>query len=286
MTKLMKKIRRPPFKCHGGKYYLCRWVVDHFPENYQNMVYVEPYCGGASVFLNKDRSIEECLNDLDLGIIQIYRALRDEPTEFIGRLKRIAYSERSFENFAEKLTAKEFPDYLSHALAEFSVRRMSRGGMKKHFAWSNRKRGGQPGDLNAWNTILAELPLIAQELTSTYITNEHALKVIKVFNSKDTLLYLDPPYLPETRASLDVYDHEMSTDDHIELAEALNSFKGKVILSGYPSKLYKRLYDNVKVLTKDKIPKSKWRVDHKSIVNHSSQVKKKDQKVEMLWMNY
>jgi DNA adenine methylase len=275
--------RRPPFKCHGGKFYSSQWILSFFPEGYENMVYIEPYAGAGSVFLNKKRSAEEGLNDLDKGVVDIFRALRDEPDVFTSRLKKLSYSE---ETFNLHLSKKEFDDYLDHAVSEFVLRRMSRGGLKKHFAWSERLRGGQPGDINAWKTILEELPSIAEETKNAYIMNEKAIKVINVFNHSNTLVYIDPPYLPETRVSQDIYTHEMDTDDHIELSEILNSFKGKVILSGYPSKLYKRLYDNVKVLTKDKTQKSKWRCERKIIANHASQCKNKEYKTEMLWLNF
>jgi len=274
---------RGPIKTHGGKFYLSKFIIDQFPENYESMVYVEPYVGGGSVFFNKKRSAEECLNDIHLGIMQVFRALRDEPQEFIRRLKRLEYSQETFEHYLKKT---KFDDYLNHAVTEFVLRRMSRGGLKKNFAWSKRERGGKPGDLNAWLTILEDLPRLAAELKSTYIMNEPALKVIDVFNNENTLLYVDPPYLPDTRASQDTYEFDMTTDDHIKLADKLNSFKGKVILSGYMSKLYKRLYSTEKVLVKNKLTKPKWRVERKMIVNHASQVKSKDYKIECLWINF
>ena len=44
-----------------------------------------------------------------------------------------------------------------------------------------------------------------------------ALEVIQSQEGPKTLFYLDPPYLPETRSSPDVYGIEMSTEDHVEL---------------------------------------------------------------------
>lgn len=68
---------RPVFKCHGGKHYLHQWLSSYFPQNYEQYDFVEPYVGGGSVFLNKKKSLTlEAINDKDLGIIQIYRALR------------------------------------------------------------------------------------------------------------------------------------------------------------------------------------------------------------------
>jgi len=260
-VKKPKKLR-PPYKIHGGKYYLSSWVIQHFPKNYEQLSYIEPFAGAISVLLNKEKSNFEAVNDLDLGVIQILRSLRDESKFFINKLKKTTYSERVFKRELKK-QGSEFDDYMKHAVNEFVVRRMSRGGIKKNFAWSSRPRGGQPGDLNAWETIISQLPIIAERIEDIFIFNEPAVKVIKAFSDKNTLCYADPTYLAETRVSKDVYDIEMDTDDHIELAAALKQFKGKVVLSGYPSTLYKRLYKD-------------WKCVKKKIVNHASQQKKKE----------
>lgn len=265
MTKL-----RPPFKIHGGKYYLSSWVIDKFPKDYTQFDFIVPFVGAGSVLLNKTKSsVSEAVNDLDLGIVQIFRALRDEPKTFIGRIKRTKYCEDTF-NRAMKKKPK---DYMDHAIKDFILRRMSRGGLKKSFAWSNRKRGGQPGDVNAWETIVAQLPFVADRIKDVHIFNEKALNVIKAFDSEGSLIYADPPYLPDTRVSKNSYEYEMTTDDHIDLANVLNKFKGKVIISGYSSQLYRRLYEG-------------WKCYKKKIVNHASQKKKKPMKTECLWINY
>lgn len=265
----MKTIR-PVFKCHGGKFYLAKWVIDNFPENYENMTYIEPYIGGANVLINKKKSVNEIMSDLDANIIEIYHALRDEPKELIRRLNLCKYCEETFERASKKT---KFDDYLDHAVNEFIVKRMSRGGLGKAFAWSNRTRGGQPGDVNAWQTAIKGLPNLAERLKEVYIFNKPAIDVIKAFDSPNSFTYCDPPYLHETRVSKTVYASEMSTEDHIELAHTLNAFQGKAMISGYMSPLYARLYKN-------------WNVEKKKIANHSSQKKTKDKKIEILWKNF
>lgn len=261
---------RPIIKTHGGKNYLSQWIVSHFPENYEKYDYVEPYIGGGSVFLNKKKSLGvEVINDLDPNTIQIYHALRDEATYFIGRLKRIKYCESSY----KRVERQKPKDYVGQAIKEFVLRRMSRGGLKNSFAWSDRKRGGKPGDVNAWDTIIDQLPDISLRIQNTYIFNKHAVEVIRAFDDENALVYADPPYLPETRTTPDIYDYEMSIDDHATLAERLNKFKGKAIISGYMSQLYKRLYKD-------------WHCYQKTIANHSSQQKKKSTRVEYIWTNY
>lgn len=263
----MKKTRSP-IKTHGGKSYLSSWIISQFPENYQEMTYLEPFCGGANVLLNKKPSKEEVINDLDENIIVLFRILRDQCTQFIRKIKTIKYKESNF-----SIASKKAENDLQKAINEFVLRRMSRGGLKKAFAWSNRERGGQPGEINAWETIIDSLPDISQRLQNVIILNKTAISLLKVFDEKDILVYADPPYLHETRESIDAYTHEMLVDDHIALADALNNFKGKVLLSGYPSRLYNRLYKG-------------WKCESKKMPNHASQKKVKSVKLELLWRNF
>jgi len=272
-VKLMKKNKiRPPFKIHGGKWYLHSWIIENFPKDYENMVYVEPFCGAASTFMNKNASIEEAINDLDKGVVNLLRIIRDQPDEFIGKLKKLKYSKEAFEDAVDSQDQSR-DEEMAYALNEFTLRRMSRGGLKKAFAWSNRERGGQPGDVNAWETIIGMIPVISERLKTTYIFNKPAMQILNAFNDQNVLTYVDPPYLHETRQSLSVYKHEMTADEHIDLANFLKSFKGKVIISGYPSPLYNRLY-------------KPWKCIKKKIANHASQQKTKEQKTECLWINY
>ena len=270
MTTKKSKIR-PPFKIFGGKYYLSQWIVENFPENYEEMDYVEPFCGAASVFLNKNPSNgNEIINDLDPNLIKIFKALRDEPSLFIKKVKNTTYSERVFKREQEK---NEFEDLLSHALNEFILRRMSRSGLKKAFGWSDRQRGGQPGDVNAWKTIAAQLPVISERLQKTRIYNKPAIEIIDAYNEPNVLIYADPPYLETTRVSPKAYDKEMTIDDHIKLSDVLKQCNSKVIVSGYPSMLYNNLYKD-------------WNCVKKQIPNHASQQKTKTIKTEVLLKNY
>jgi DNA adenine methylase len=271
MNKKMKMSPiRPPFKIHGGKYYLSKWIISKFPAEYEKMTYIEPFCGAASTLINKKMSVEEAINDIDIGIIKILRTIRDQCGDFVKCLKKIKYTK---ENFDLASLRNDFADELDAAINEIILRRMSRGGLKKAFSWSKRFRGGKPGDENAWETIITALPIISERLDKVYIFNKNAIDVLKAYNKDDVLTYIDPPYLPDTRNSTNVYQHEMTVNQHIELADYLKTFRGKVCLSGYQSVLYSKMYKN-------------WRVEKKKIANHASQKKHKDTKEEILWLNY
>lgn len=49
---------RPIARWHGGKWRLAPWILSHLPPH---KIYLEPYCGAASVLLRKPRSKVECL---------------------------------------------------------------------------------------------------------------------------------------------------------------------------------------------------------------------------------
>jgi len=267
----MSKKLRPVFKIHGGKFYLSDWVIGNFPDNYTELNYGEPFVGAGSVFLNKKPSRQEWINDLDRGIVSIWLALKEKPYEFLGRLNALEYCENSFnEALIAELTDIKGVDL---AINEFILRRMSRGGLKKAFGWSDRQRGGLPGDVNAWRTILEQLPAVVKRMENVCVTYNNAFDIIQKMNSADALIYCDPPYLAQTRQSPNAYECDMIEEDHVKLAETLNQFQGKVVLSGYPSPLYDELY-------------SGWVQKRRLIANHASQQKKKEHKEECLWMNY
>ena len=150
---------------------------------------------------------------------------------------------------------------------------MSRGGLGKTFAWSDRQRGGKPGDVNAWDTIISSLPDISERISNIIITNKNTIDIIQSFNDPKCLIYLDPPYLPEVRVTKKVYNYEMTSEQHLKLVKTINSFKSKVLISGYPSRLYDKILKN-------------WTRIEKPVVNHSSQTKTKPVKTEALWMNF
>lgn len=57
----------------------------------------------------------------------------------------------------------------------------------------------------------------------------------------DELLYVDPPYHPDTRRRRRVYTHDYAPADHEQLLALLSKLPCKVMLSGYANSLYERM---------------------------------------------
>lgn len=99
-----------------------------------------------------------------------------------------------------------------------------------------------------WANYPAALPALIARLRGVIIEHRDAIEVMTQQDGSDTLHYVDPPYLPETRSPANKYDlkhrmyrHEMTPDDHRRLLAFLNGVSGMVVLSGYPSALYEEL---------------------------------------------
>jgi DNA adenine methylase len=258
---------RPLLKWHGGKSYLARRIVSLFLEH---RVFIEPFAGGLSVLLNKPRAEVEVANDLNTDVIHLYETLvADESGAFRAALRRLPYGKPTFtQAFADTIPV---PDHLRRA-ASFVVRnRMSRGGLGRDFAWSDRLRGGRPGDENAWMTILDQLDVIRERLASVQYYNRDAIDVIQEFDAPKTLHYIDPTYLYATRTATAAYAHEMSDADHEALLEVLKRCRGHVFLSGYHSPLYDRELVG-------------WRCIEIPMPLHAGQGNVKRYKIECIWI--
>jgi DNA adenine methylase len=258
---------RPAKKTHGGKSYLARRIIRLLPAH---RVYVEPFAGGLSVLLNKTPAHVEIANDLDAALIGLYRVLQDQLKELLGRLNSIPYDAAIFKH------AKQFragPDAVENALWFLVRNRFSRGGLGQSFAKSDRLRGGRPGDLNAWLTIQRDLPRIARRLVRVTLRCQHGLDVICEFDGPDTLAYVDPPYLEETRTARRAYGaFEMSREDHERLLDFILAYRGMVVLSGYANPLYDRMLAG-------------WERVEFELPNNSGQGRTKQRRTEVLWLN-
>ncbi len=231
----MIAITRPAFRYYGGKWKLAKWILGHFPGH---RVYVEPFSGAASVLLQKPRADAEVLNDVDGDIVNLFCVLRDEETarrlQHVLELTPFARAE-----FEEAYEACDEPVERARRLVCRAA--MGFGGA----AVSRRSTGFRNDATRAWSTPAKDfarwpdhVPAFTRRLRGVIIENRPALEVIEMFDDPETLFYVDPPYPISTRNGRDRYKHEMTDDEHRELARRLRSIQGMAVVSGYPCELY------------------------------------------------
>lgn len=268
----LRQTKLIPFGWYGGKFSHLDWLLPLLPKCHH---YCEPFAGSGAVLLNRKPSPIETYNDLDGEVVNFFRVLRDEGDPLI---KAIGLTPFSREEFA--IACQLDPAQTSWERARrFYVRaRQVRTGLAQTASigrWANCKdtsRAGMSGVVSRWLGGVAQLSAIAERLIRVQIENRPAIDVIQLYDSPKTLFYCDPPYVHDTRGDSKAYRHEMTDEQHAELADALNAAKGMVAFSNYDCDLIHRLY-----------PPNRWRkIVGPAKTNHST----KDTRTEVLWVNY
>ena len=280
-----------PLKWHGGKHYLAKKIIELMPPH---LHFVEPYAGSLAVLLERDpnrdwlsegngtvlpsysKGCSEVANDLNGQLMNFWAVLADTRTfgEFERIVAAVPFSENNWE-LADDMSSSE--NTVTRAIGFFIRCRQSRAGTFTSFATLTRKRTrrGMNEQASAWLSTIDGLPEVHARLKRVVILNHDALQVIKQQDGEQTLFYLDPPYLFETRATTGQYHHEMTEAQHKELLNVLANCKGKFLLSGYPSDLYEAMEK-----------KCQWRHVDFILPNNASGGDEKRRMTERVWMNF
>jgi DNA adenine methylase len=261
-----------PLKTHCGKSYLARRIVALMPPH---LHYCEPFAGGLAVVLAHDpNGVSEAVSDIDGRLMNFWDVIGDEAAfaRFYRRVSCLPLAETAW----ERAKAHQYgEDSVSDAVAFFVCCRQSLAGRMKCFTplTKTRTRRGMNGNVSEWLGAVDGLPAVHDRLRQVAIRNKSFRVFIPSQDTPETLFYCDPPYLPETRTARDVYHHEMSETDHRELLDLLRSVQGKVMLSGYPSKLYDETLQS-------------WNRQVFDMPNHAAGGRAKRRQTEALWCNF
>ena len=113
------------------------------------------------------------------------------------------------------------------------------GGATRNTGFRGYGRTSNGGPAQAWHGWPERVPSVVERLRGVVIESRPAAEVIHNQDGEDTLFYVDPPYLVETRGARErVYSVEFEREEHGDLAQVLHEAQGMVIVSGYPSAYY------------------------------------------------
>ena len=259
---------RSPIKYPGGKSYLCKKIISMVDWS-RCEIAVQTHCGGDSIGLNHPLVNLEVSNDIDPDLINFWNYYRYP--DFVDTINGIDYSEHNFLYWSE-VARNPLEDPVRRAVGYMVRNRMSRSALGRDYGWSDRLRGGKPENVNAWDTIRAELYLIARRTEYKRYLNLDAAEVIRMYDSPKTVHYIDPTYMPETRVCKKLYGYEMNRESHVLLLCRALLCRGHVIISGYDNDLYSKMLRN-------------WNKIEINMPNHMGQGKTKQRRVECLWSN-
>ena len=271
----MTKRLAGPVTYPGGKGNLVKKILPHIP---YTKIYCEPFGGGGSVLINREKSEIEVYNDIDGLLVNLFRVFQSplKTSKLQRRLDYTLFSRDEFKQAIEILrNKKENSSEITLAWAYFTVMNQCFcGNTVDSVRVSNWSRTFTSDRTRKWNYRINCLGDWLNRLLRVNIDNDCALKVIKYWDSPDTTFYLDPPYVLHTRMK-GIYSHEQEDNFHEKLIDLIVSCQGAITLSGYEHPIYNRLDD------------SGWERFEIETFNFMSRAKsgERSSRTEILWKN-
>ena len=254
----MKSILRYP----GSKWNMAKNIIELMPEHRS---YLEPYFGSGAVLFSKEISKIETINDLNDDIVNLFNVIRTQPDKLSYAVEMTPYSRSVYDTVFKTSSDDEIEKariFLIKSLQSHGFRTIEKSG------WKNDVQGREKSyAVNHWNQIPELIYEVASRLKLVQIEKMDAIKLINRFNFNNVFMYLDPPYLLETRTRKQ-YSFEMEDCDHEELLSTISNSKAQIMISGYNSSMY------------DSYLKT-W---NKKCFNATAE--KGLKRIEIIWMNY
>ena len=269
---------KSPFPWFGGKALLVNKLLKLIPPHTH---YIEVFGGGASLLLAKRPCSVEFYNDIDKGLVNFFRVIRDEDKykRFIWIANNIPYSREEYYEFLK--TIDDESDSVVKAAKWYYIARSSFGG-KFGQSWGYALE--RSNALTYHNSLNNVLPKVHDRFKNVYIENRDWRFILNNYGNKNFFMYLDPPYVPSTRHG-GVYEYELTSEDHRELIDIIIDSKAMIMLSGYRNAIYNKLNINGWDVTEfnvvcNTVGKTKY-----SNIGGKGSLKKDFKRTEVVWRN-
>lgn len=229
----MDAVERPVLRYFGGKWMLAPWILQNLPAH---KTYVEPFGGGASILMRKNRSYAEIYNDRDGEIVNVFKQLRDNGPRLEELLRLSPWSrdeyDSSYVRVSDPIEQARLTIVRSAMGFADATTRQSKCGFRAVMT-----QGKAAADV--WRGYPDFVSSFTKRLQGVVIENRDYWSVCENHDSPETLHFLDPPYVHSTRSGpKDAYKYEMTNLEHELMCERIYTLKGMVVLCGYDNPIY------------------------------------------------
>ncbi|MCA9867476.1 MAG: DNA adenine methylase [Anaerolineales bacterium] len=230
------KMLNSPIKWVGGKSRLRKAIIALIPHH---SCYVEVFGGAAWVLFGKPPSDVEVLNDIDQELINFFRIVRNRPEEFLQSFDLELVSRAEFERLAS--IAPSNLDEIERAHRFYYLIMAGWGGELNYPRFQTSIRDGGHGNrlIGALETLRQRITPVHERLHTVIIENLSWHKCIQRYDSKDTVMYLDPPYPGN---GVNYYHNMRDWSQHSNMELVLRTTKSRWILSSYDSPEVHKLF--------------------------------------------
>lgn len=215
-----------PLRYPGGKALMTNFFVNLFEENgLQNIVYAEPYAGGAGAaikLLMQNKVDDIIINDANIGIFSFWNYLINDSEHFIQTIEDIPVTITEWHRQRAILKTSVEPSF-ELGVAVFFLSRTNRSGVITGGAIggaTEEKQNAAKYKIDCrFNKIelLQRLRAISERRAHIRVSNMDALDFLRTLDV-NVFVYLDPPYYVKGKY---LYMNHYSDDDHVQLASFL-----------------------------------------------------------------
>lgn len=212
----------------GGKKLLRNRILETFPEQGTFTRYIEVFGGAGWVLFSSERHAKiEVYNDVNGNLVNLFRCTKYHPEALQKELEFILMSREQFFDAKEQMEIQSLTDI--QRAARFYIL------IKESFGSDLRSFGVRPKNME---NAIDYISTVSERLNTVVIENQDFERILKTYDKKDALFYLDPPYFKTER----YYPDRFMSEDHMRLKKALDKIKGRFLLSyndcGYIRELY------------------------------------------------
>lgn len=177
--------------------------------------YVEPFAGSAAVLFAKEPSAVEVINDADAEIAKAYRLIKALTPAGLAKLRKLPW-------VGDEQTFKRLLD--THPKDD--VARLHRFLYLTHFSYGKmRGRSFSPTVVGVEAKTIKRIEQFGPRLKHVRIYGGDYEQVVRKYDAKDTVFFLDPPY---PGYNVDVGESDFDEDRFFAL---LKSLKGKFLIT-------------------------------------------------------
>ncbi len=222
----------------GGKKLLRKKILENFPEQETFDRYIEVFGGAGWVLFSSERHAKmEVYNDVNENLVNLFRCTKHHPEALQKELEFILMSREQFFDAKEQMEVKGLTDI--QKAARFYIL------IKESFGSDIKTFGVRPKNMaNAIEYIYE----VSKRLRMVVIENRDFDRILKIYDKKNALFYLDPPYYETEK----YYSDKFMPQDHVRLKEALEKIKGKFLLSYNDCEYIRELYDGYSIVEVDR----------------------------------
>ena len=196
----------------AGKKKLAKRLVALLPAH---KTYVEPFAGSAAVLFAKDPAGTEAINDADTDIAQAYRTIKRLTLEQLEQLRRMRWT-------GDEATFKR----LIGSSPTGDVERLYRFLYLTHFSYGKmRGKSFSPSTQGIEAKTAARVEAFAPRLKNVRIYGGDYEKVVRKYDSPDTVFFFDPPY---PGYNVDVGESKFDEERFFQVLKGLN---GKFLMT-------------------------------------------------------